>query len=435
MINRFSEFLVEEEKVGYLVFGRMNPPTIGHGKLLDKLAKTSGRAPYRIYLSQSADSKNNPLTYSDKVKYARKMFPRHARSIIIDKKVITPFHALSAMYNSGFKKVIMVAGSDRVKEYDLRLNKYNSKKGSHGFYNFEGGVKVVSAGQRDPDGTGAEGASGTKQRGYAKSNDFTGFSQGLTKAISNPDAKKMFNAVRSGMGLKEEHEFKRHIQLETVSETREAFVKGELFELGEQVIIKKTSEVGKITVIGSNYVIVETSDKTTRQWLDAVEKIEEYAKYDYGTDASVKYMKKTTPGQKEDVNELSMKDLTKKELEKRAPHNNKIIKKGVDALKKYGKAKRDAETPHLRKYDVKFPNEDSTPQDSDIKDRKGSQPKDYHRGLKKATKVARDRHFKKHGKKADNDPSAYKPAPGDKKNMGKTKPSTWTKKFKQMYGD
>ena len=377
MINRFSEYLVEEEKVGYLVFGRMNPPTIGHGKLLDKLAATAGRAPYRIYLSQSSDSNNNPLTYSDKVKYARKMFPRHARSIIIDKKVVTPFHALSAMYNAGFKKVVMVAGSDRVKEYDLRLNKYNGKKGSHGFFNFDGGIKVVSAGQRDPDGKGAEGASGTKQRGYAKSNDFTGFSQGLSKAISNPDAKKMFNAVRNGMGLKEEHEFKRHIQLKTVSETREAFVKGELFELGEQVIIKSTSEVGKITVIGSNYVIVETSDKTTRQWLDSVEKIVEEAKYDYGTDASVKYMKKTTPGQ----------------------------------------------------------NEDSTPQDSDIKDRKGSQPKDYHRGLKKATKIARDRHFKKHGKKADNDPSAYKPAPGDKKNMGKTKQSTWTKKFKQMYGD
>ena len=377
MINRFSEFLVEEEKVGYLVFGRMNPPTIGHGKLLDKLAAVAGRAPYRVYLSQSNDKNNNPLTYSEKVKFARKMFPRHARSIIVDKKVITPFHALSAMYSAGFKKVVLVAGSDRVKEYDLRLNKYNGKKGTHGFFNFNGGIKVVSAGQRDPDSKGAEGASGTKQRGYAKSNDFTGFSQGLSKAISNPDAKKMFNAVRNGMGLKEEHEFKRHIQLKTVSETREAFIKGELFELGEEVIIKSTSEVGKITVIGSNYVIVETSDKTTRQWLDAVEKIEEVAKYEYGTDASVKYMKKTTPGQ----------------------------------------------------------NEDSTPQDSDIKDRKGSQPKDYHRGLKKATKIARDRHFKKHGKKADNDPSAYKPAPGDKKNKGKTKPSTWTKKFKQMYGD
>ena len=374
MINRFSEYLVEEEKIGYLVFGRMNPPTIGHGKLLDKLAAVASRAPYRIYLSQSNDKKDNPLRYSDKVKFARKMFPRHARSIIIDKKVITPFHALSAMYDAGFKKVIMVAGSDRVKEYDLRLNNYNGKKGGHGFYNFDGGVKIVSAGQRDPDGKGAEGASGTKQRGYAQSNDFTAFSQGLSKAISNPDAKKMFNAVRNGMGLKEEQEFKRHVQLKTVSETREAFVKGELFELGEQVIVKKTSEVGKITLIGSNYVIVETSDKTTRQWLDAVEKIVEEAKYDYGTDASVKYMKKTTPGQNE-----------------------------------------------------------STPQDSDIKDREGSQPKAYHKGLKKATKVARDRHFKKHGQKADNDSSAYKPAPGDAK--GKTKTSTWTKKFKNMYGE
>jgi hypothetical protein len=375
MINRFSQYLVEEEKVGYLVFGRMNPPTIGHGKLLDKLASVARRAPYRIYLSQSNDKNDNPLTYSDKVKFARKMFPRHARSIIIDKKVTTPFHALSAMYDAGFKKVVLVAGSDRVQEYDVRLNKYNGKKGGHGFYNFEGGVKIVSAGQRDPDGKGAEGASGTKQRGYAKNNDFTGFAQGLTKAISNPDSRKMFNAVRNGMGLKEEHEFKRHIQLETVSETREAFVKGELFELGEQVIIKKTSEVGKITLIGSNYVIVETSNKTTRQWLDSVEKLDE--RYDIGTDEYKKHAYKMTPGQKED----------------------------------------------------------STPQDSDIKDRKGSQPKAYHAGLKKATKVARDRHFKKHGKKADNDPSAYKPAPGDKKNKGKTKTSVWTKKFKQMYGD
>ena len=373
MINRFSQYLVEEEKVGYLVFGRMNPPTIGHGKLLDKLASVARRAPYHIYLSQLNDKNDNPLTYSDKVKFARKMFPRHARSIIIDKKVTTPFHALSAMYDAGFKKVILVAGSDRVQEYDVRLNKYNGKKGGHGFYNFEGGVKIVSAGQRDPDGKGAEGASGTKQRGYAKNNDFTGFAQGLTKAISNPDSRKMFNAVRNGMGLKEEHEFKRHIQLETVSETREAFVKGELFELGEQVVIKKTSEVGKITLIGSNYVIVETSNKTTRQWLDSVQKLDE--RYDIGTDEYKKHAYKMTPGQKEQA----------------------------------------------------------SAQDPDIKDREGSQPKRYHAGLKKATKVARDRHFKKHGKKADNDASAYKPAPGDK--TAKTKTSVWTKKFKQMYGD
>ena len=396
MINRFSQYLVEEEKVGYLVFGRMNPPTIGHGKLLDKLASVAGRAPYRIYLSQSHDNKDNPLTYSDKVKFARKMFPRHARSIIIDKKVTTPFHALSAMYDAGFKKVILVAGSDRVQEYDVRLNKYNGKRGGHGFYNFEGGVKIVSAGQRDPDGKGAEGASGTKQRGYAKNNDFTGFAQGLTKAISNPDSRKMFNAVRKGMGLKEQKQFKNHVQLEPVSDLRESYIRDNIFELGEEVVMTAKGIVGTIKHLGTNYLIVESKGETWRCWLDQVSKVDPNQeikmdvadhslpkpmieslteRYDIGTDEYKKHAYKMTPGQKEQA----------------------------------------------------------SAQDPDIKDREGSQPKRYHAGLKKATKVARDRHFKKHGKKADNDASAYKPAPGDK--TAKTKTSVWTKKFKQMYGD
>jgi hypothetical protein len=378
MINRFSQYLIEEEKVGYLVFGRMNPPTIGHGKLLDKLASVAGRAPYRIYLSQSHDNKDNPLTYSDKVKFARKMFPRHARSIIIDKKVTTPFHALSAMYDAGFKKVILVAGSDRVQEYDVRLNKYNGKRGGHGFYNFDGGVKIVSAGQRDPDGKGAEGASGTKQRGYAKDNDFTGFAQGLTKAISNPDSRKMFNAVRKGMGLKEQKQFKNHVQLEPVSDLRESYIRDNIFELGEEVVMTAKGTVGTIKHLGTNYLIVESKGETWRCWLDQVSKIDPkpvVERYDIGTDEYKKHAYKMTPGQKEQA----------------------------------------------------------SAQDPDIKDRKGSQPKRYHAGLKKATKIARDRHFKKHGKKADNDASAYKPAPGDK--TAKTKTSVWTKKFKQMYGD
>ena len=427
MINRFSQYLVEEENVGYLVFGRMNPPTIGHGKLLDKLASVARRAPYRIYLSQSNDQKDNPLTYSDKVKFARKMFPRHARSIIIDKKVTTPFHALSAMYDAGFKKVVLVAGSDRVQEYDVRLNKYNGKKGGHGFYNFEGGVKIVSAGQRDPDGKGAEGASGTKQRGYAKNNDFTGFAQGLTKAISNPDSRKMFNAVRKGMGLKEQKQFKNHVQLEPVSDLRESYIRDNIFELGEEVVMTAKGIIGTIKHLGTNYLIVESKGETWRCWLDQVSKVDPNQKikmnvadhslakpvveslterYDIGTDEYLKHAIKKTPGQ----NKFKIEDITAEfSTEKQGSGNSTITLTSL--------------------------NEAVSPQDSDIKDRKGSQPKAYHAGLKKATKVARDRHFKKHGKKADNDPSAYKPAPGDKKNKGKTKTSVWTKKFKQMYGD
>ena len=87
MINKFSQFLVEEEKVVYFTFGRMNPPTIGHGKLLDVLAAKAGRNPHKVFLSQSQDSKKNPLSYSDKIKSVRKMFPKHARNILINKKI------------------------------------------------------------------------------------------------------------------------------------------------------------------------------------------------------------------------------------------------------------------------------------------------------------------------------------------------------------
>jgi hypothetical protein len=300
MISRFSQYLVEEEKVIYFAFGRMNPPTIGHGKLLDVLAAKAGRNPYKIFLSQSQDPKKNPLSYTDKIKSVRKMFPKYARSIMINKKVKTPFDALTALYDEGYRKVVMVAGSDRVDEYDLRLNKYNSKEGSHGLYNFKDGVKTISAGERDPDAEGAEGASGTKQRGYASENDFIKFSQGLPPAMNTKDARVMFNAVRKGMGLKEEKSFKNHIALEPISEQREAFVAGTLFGLGDSVVIKETQEVCNIVVLGSNYVIVERLDGMRfRKWLDAVEVVESKSgvQPDWGSDEAVKKAKNMTPAQ------------------------------------------------------------------------------------------------------------------------------------------
>ena len=300
MISRFSQYLVEEEKVIYFAFGRMNPPTIGHGKLLDVLAAKAGRNPYKIFLSQSQDVKKNPLSYTDKIKSVRKMFPKHARNVMINKKVKTPFDALTALYDEGYRKVVMVAGSDRIAEYDLRLNKYNGKESTHGLYNFKDGIKMVSAGERDPDAEGAEGASGTKQRGYASANDFIKFSQGLPPAMNTKDARVMFNAVRKGMGLKEEKHFKNHIALESVSENREAFVAGTLFGLGDAVVIKETQEVCNIVVLGSNYVIVERLDGMRfRKWLDAVEVVESKSgvQPDWGSDEAVKKAKSMTPAQ------------------------------------------------------------------------------------------------------------------------------------------
>ena len=374
MIPSFKSYLVEEEKLVYFTFGRMNPPTIGHEKLLNKLAANARSSfPYRVYLSQSQDKNKNPLDYKSKVKFARKMFPKHARSIMIDPKIKTPFDAMTKLYDEGFRKVVMVVGSDRVNEFELRLKKYNGKKGGHGFYNFKD-IYVISAGERDPDADGATGMSASKMRAAAQDDDFSLFAQGLPKAISNADAKSIYNGVRKGMGLKEQKEFKNHVQLESVSDLREAYVTNGLYSEGEEVVIKDKGIIGKINYLGANYLIVESKGEKRRVWLDGVEKVNpnnEEMKYDFGTPESTRILKKQTPGE--------------------------------------------------------------AVQDPDIKDRPGAQPAGYHKGLSKSTKIARDRQFKRQAKMADDDPKAYKPAPGDK--SAKTKTSRHTKKFKQMFGD
>ena len=302
MINRFSQYLVEEEKAVYFTFGRMNPPTIGHGKLLDKIASVAGRNPYKVFLSQSQDAKKNPLTYSDKIKHVRKMFPKHARSIMVAKEVATAMDAVVNLYNQGFRKIVMVVGSDRVTEFDALITKYNGKEARHGFYNFQD-IKVVSAGERDPDAEGAEGASATKQRAAASDNDFITFSQGVPQSMNTKDTRKLFNDVRKGMGLSEETHFKNHVQLAPVNDVRENYVRGAWLGIGDKVTIKATNEQGVVTILGANYVIVEKADgKKSRQWLDAVQVVEKTDRWykqqpEWGTPESSKKAKKITPGQ------------------------------------------------------------------------------------------------------------------------------------------
>ena len=367
MINSFKNFLVEEEKTVFFTFGRMNPPTIGHEKLLNALASKSGKSPYRVFVSQSQDRKKNPLAYKDKVKVIRKMFPKHARNIMMNNKVKTAIDAAVQLYNEGYVNLVMVVGSDRVNEFEALLNKYNGEKARHGFYNFNK-INIVSAGERDPDAEGVSGMSASNMRAAASAGDFTKFAQGIPKNVSNADTKGIYNMVRKGMGLNEAKETTQHIQLEPVSEIRESYINGELFKEGDQVVIKDTGELATVKNLGSNYVIIEGSGNTYRKWLDAVEKVDEQ-----------------TPAY--EVFEGFLSEERKKE----------------------------------------------SPQDPDIKDRPGTQPKAYHKGLSKSTKAKRDAQFKKQAKMDDDNPAAYKPAPGDK--TAKTKPSKHTKRFKQMFGD
>jgi hypothetical protein len=274
-VPSFSQYLVEETREVFFTFGRMNPPTIGHGKLMNVMSAKAGKNPYKVYLSQSSDPRKNPLTYEQKIKHSRKMYPKHARSIIKDKKLRNVFEVASSLYDQGFNRITMVVGADRITEFETLLNKYNGVKGRHGFYNFEK-INVVSAGDRDPDAEGVEGMSASKQRENAKNNDFTTFSQGIPSSMSNKDAKRLFNDVRAGMGLKETTQFKNHIALESVSETREKFIEGELFNEGDEVFIKSSGKSGHIHRLGANYVIVALDEgRISREWLDNVEKIDE----------------------------------------------------------------------------------------------------------------------------------------------------------------
>ena len=372
-IKSFSDFLTEDTKEISFVFGRFNPPTNGHEKLFNHLKKIARSGSYRIYASKSVDENKNPLEFKEKIKFLRKMFPKHARSVMADSDVRNVLDIAVKLYDQGFTKVTMVAGSDRVREFDILLNKYNGVDAKHGFYNFEGAINVVSAGERDPDAEGVRGMSASKMRAAAQQNDLKSFAKGLpSKFNASTD---LFNAVRKGMGLKESHSFRKHVELPPVSETREDYVEGSLFKVGDIVRIKETNELGEIIVCGTNYVMVEAESVKKRFWLDAIELFEEGGAGDWGTIKGLMRYLKDTPGQ--------------------------------------------------RHFNEK--------EDPDIGKRKGSQPAGYYKGLGKSTKSKRAAQFKKQAKMDDDDPKAYKPAPGDAR--AETKPSKHTKKFKQMYGE
>ena len=275
-MKHFKEYLKEATGHITFTFGRFNPPTIGHEKLIEKVHSVSKGA-YRIYPSHTNDPKKNPLSFTEKVKFMRKMFPRHARNIIADNKIKTAFDALDSLYEQGYRQVTFVVGSDRVDEFEKTLNKYNGEKRDRGgFYNFEGGVQVISAGERDPDADDVSGMSASKMRAAAKDNNFELFAKGLPSSFR--EAQKLFNAVRSGMGLKESYNFRQHIQLPTVSREREAYINGELFQVGDVVEVKESKDIGQVKILGSNYVIIETYEgKKQRKWLKDVVRIEEAA--------------------------------------------------------------------------------------------------------------------------------------------------------------
>lgn len=189
--------LEAKERRAVFAFGRFNPPTAGHEKLIHKVEDTakSHGAEAHIIASHSEGSGKNPLPKEKKVDYLKKVASKDTHVSASSSKHPTLLHQLSNLHKNGVQHLTMVAGSDRVKEYHDLIHKYNGQESKHGHYNFKS-INVVSAGHRDPDAEGAEGMSGTKMREHARSGNMKAFKSGLPKAL-HPYAEEIANHIKS----------------------------------------------------------------------------------------------------------------------------------------------------------------------------------------------------------------------------------------------
>ena len=229
------------EQAGQIVFafGRFNPPTIGHEKLMDKTKQIAGLNRYFIFPSQSQNQKKDPLPFALKVAYMKKMFPTHAKNIVVDKNIRNVFDIAVKLYNEKYTDIGMVAGSDRVKEFKTLLDKYNDVKSRHGYYKFRT-ISVINAGARDPDAEGVTGMSASKMRAAASQGDLESFKLGLPKGFK--DGQKLFNDVRKFMGIREERDMGLMTDYE---ELRDAYLTGDVWNIDD--LIEANGHIGTVS--------------------------------------------------------------------------------------------------------------------------------------------------------------------------------------------
>ena len=218
-MKTYQKFISEKKgDTVIFTFGRFNPPTVGHEKLItavQSVAKSKG-GDFFVYPSHSQDPKKNPLSQPQKIKYMKKMFPKYKRNIIASTGK-TALAIASELYSKGYTNLVMVVGSDRVQEFQKILDRYNGEDKAHGFYDYDK-IEVVSAGERDPDAEGVEGMSASKMRAAAVAGDFKSFRMGTPKTLSDADTKKLFNDIRKGMQLEVVKEGKKWKEIDFTTE-------------------------------------------------------------------------------------------------------------------------------------------------------------------------------------------------------------------------
>lgn len=474
-------------KKAVISWGRFNPPTIGHEKLVSKLVSIAKaeRGDPKVYLSHTQHPKKDPLEYRNKILFSRKSFG----SIVKLSTSRTIIELMKELQRDGYKEVTVVAGSDRVNEYKTLLNKYNEKD-----YSFDV-IKVVSAGERDPDAPGAEGMSASKMRQAAGEGDEKRFHAGAPSRLSKKDRAKLYNLVRKGMLVEEiilftealkniediddkdfsDEDLSKAIDEvdddlfddeddddeDDIEETRGTCWVG-YKQLGMKMkggksvpnCVKEDSHVDEDTLNERTPLTLPQRIKRGRLMkrlgpkMRRLRKIRKFRmaplerlqmrarkvarnllRRRFAGDKGAKYAT-LSPSQKIPIDKLIANKGSV--IERIAKRLLPIMrKKEVERIRQARKPKKEHFEKVVKGVSQLF--ERAAPQDSDIEDRKGTQPAKYHAGLKKSTKVARDAQFKKQSKMASDDPRAYKPAPGDATAV--TKPSKYTKMYKDMFGE
>ena len=291
-----------------LAFGRFNPPTAGHEKLIQAADKAAAGGDMKIYPSRTQDNKKNPIDPDMKVSYMRKMFPTYKDNIINDPQMRSIFDVLVAASEEGYKSVNIVVGSDRLGEFESLAMKYNGD-----IYNFDE-IKTISAGPRDDEAEGVGGVSSSKQRKAVMDDDFKAFKRGLPKNIKDGDAQALFDAVRTGMSVKKKDVKESYDLWEIAPKSdprglRDNYVKRKIFNIGDLVENLNTGLVGRIMRRGTNYLICVTEqDNMFKSWIhdvtEAVRPANKTGRYgvpspqrEVGTDAYREYAQSMVPGQ------------------------------------------------------------------------------------------------------------------------------------------
>ena len=285
-----------------VTFGRFNPPTVGHKKLLDASKKAAQGGELKVYPSRTQDPKKNPLDPDMKISYMKKMFPEFEENIVNDDEMRSIFNVLTTAGDQGYKNVNIVVGSDRQAEFENLATKYNGE-----LYNFDQ-IRVISAGVRDADAAGVEGMSASKMRKAVQDDDLDSFRRGTPKELDDGDTQALFDAVRQGMGVKKKK--KEVAEMWEIAPRydqgglRNQYVQGMIYRMGDIVESLHTGLIGEIVRRGTNHLICVTKENVMfKSWIrDVMEAVVNYPGKDgvpsdqreVGTDSYRKYAMRMT---------------------------------------------------------------------------------------------------------------------------------------------